>query len=547
MNIALRFPLDNLWIEKKKPLDFRIEYSETRSDSNQVKELRVLAHHTPEKQDSQNLMKYLERSTIAGYKRLVDLNQVGIKDYVFPKASRVKHNRLNHSIGSSIVGTIWYKVLEASGALKNTQYSVLSSNERISRILTLSLMLHDIGHLPYCHLTEEIFHELRWTLGSGRAFRHDGEFSATDKDTLKQTLTDIFGSEQSNEHLRLVERLVGGVSGIPFLDAIVNGPLDADKIDYVFRDMKYMPYNQNISERDVWLKDFLSDLELTKSGLICLNGRSAERSLELLQTRMRLYFQFYLSPKMRVLERIAAIIIISWFTDGIAGVTLDNLKIQNDLSQVKGNAASKLLLEGFDEQRDEFDLLISICKNLASGNTQHGSLRDKASRDWFGELVDFLQSIYTPEDDHSLSDTTSNLERCIIGDTFFVEEKDFHRLERIIRDIHINYPCSVMIDFAVYPRFLSYPIGRNYTLNGVPIMGEQFLVPKEPVSNWNSRSEAIVPLSSVDLRQFDIKKGRVTVFNPLQRSAGKDAFIFDLLIGRCNKEGIEISYWLKGM
>lgn len=87
--------------------------------------------------------------------------------------------------------------------------------------------------------------------------------------------------------------LIESNTGKPYLDAIVNSAVDADKIDYIFRDLRFLQFGSSLPpEQNGWLQEFLSDQDLSPEGLIRLNGRSVLMAKELLETRRRLYIEF---------------------------------------------------------------------------------------------------------------------------------------------------------------------------------------------------------------------------------------------------------------
>jgi HD superfamily phosphohydrolase len=118
--------------------------------------------------------------------------------------------------------------------------------------LSASMLLHDYGHLPFSHLFEEIFDELHW-LPAERSGRPWHEV------LTEQKIPELFSSTIPGTqtpfaaHLRElgyayddVLFLIEGHSGRPYLDAIVNSAIDADKIDYIFRDIRFLQFGSSL-------------------------------------------------------------------------------------------------------------------------------------------------------------------------------------------------------------------------------------------------------------------------------------------------------------
>lgn len=79
-------------------------------------------------------------------------------------SSKKYHHRLYHSLGVMRISSYLYsKITEKSG--------IKEDNEK--QFLRIAALLHDIGHLPFAHLIEEIFQELNWKpAGYKESFTH---------------------------------------------------------------------------------------------------------------------------------------------------------------------------------------------------------------------------------------------------------------------------------------------------------------------------------------------------------------------------------------
>ncbi|MGH8606080.1 MAG: HD domain-containing protein, partial [Gammaproteobacteria bacterium] len=147
------------------------------------------------------------------------------------------HNRYLHSIGTMDVAGRWHEKLLDSNKNKSPEAEI----ER--EFLRIAALLHDYGHLPFSHLFEEIFDELHWFPSPRRErSRHEVrtrwkfdkllEERLGSKGTVREYIKERLGYEPDD-----IVNLIDGCCGKAYLDAIVNSPLDADKIDYIFRDL----------------------------------------------------------------------------------------------------------------------------------------------------------------------------------------------------------------------------------------------------------------------------------------------------------------------
>src|SRR5436309_12249137 len=81
------------------------------------------------------------------FQRLRRVHQLGMASYVFPGA---EHTRFAHSLGAMFVANEMSQALAEKGYLKE--------NDVIK--LRLAALLHDIGHYPLSHTSEEVMVDL---------------------------------------------------------------------------------------------------------------------------------------------------------------------------------------------------------------------------------------------------------------------------------------------------------------------------------------------------------------------------------------------------
>uniref|UniRef100_A0AC35G4T3 Phosphohydrolase n=1 Tax=Panagrolaimus sp. PS1159 TaxID=55785 RepID=A0AC35G4T3_9BILA len=175
------------------------------------------------------------------FDRLKYIMQLGLTHYVFPGAT---HTRFVHSISTA------YYAFELAKVIQLHHPDLITGSETLC--ITLAALCHDLGHVPYSHLFEDVL-----PLQNGdKKFKHEemsvklfekilAEYPDTRKG-LKKYLSD--------EHIKFICDLINPPKNLPkddeewnlygnrdkaFLFGIVSNPLnglDVDKFEYMLRD-----------------------------------------------------------------------------------------------------------------------------------------------------------------------------------------------------------------------------------------------------------------------------------------------------------------------
>lgn len=307
--IHIKIRPDGFWVEKEfSKFDVNI-----RSKNNK----KIITKGDPEGGTDSKLL-----SALDAFKRSKNIYQLGVKTFILidekelekKNMSTESYNRYYHSLGVRTVGMIWWKALE------DEIYKTIYRDSYLDiwrKCLEIALLLHDTTHLPFSHLAEEVFNELGISILGTEKHAHDegtlDQLSNEDKKKLKEIIKEIIGNETEGDYYNFIKNIMAGVSGIPFIDAIANSPIDADKIDYIFRDSKLTETGTRLPQnKKEWLETFLSNMRLTKEGLIYLEPDAAECALDLLKERMHLYNTLYFSPASRAIEKMASLIAVTY-------------------------------------------------------------------------------------------------------------------------------------------------------------------------------------------------------------------------------------------
>ena len=159
--------------------------------------------------------------------RLRGIRQLAMASLVYPGAL---HTRFDHTLGVAHVAGQMAEGLD------------LDREER--NLIRLAALLHDIGHGPFSHVSEY-------------ALERFGDRSALPEGVKKDKIHEVVTGHLIRTHPSIVQRLgqetcdrvaqlLSSGVGDPILRAIVSGPLDADKQDYLLRDSLYAGVNYGV-------------------------------------------------------------------------------------------------------------------------------------------------------------------------------------------------------------------------------------------------------------------------------------------------------------
>lgn len=179
------------------------------------------------------------------FTRLKDVTQLDLADSIYPTA---RHTRYEHSLG------VFYQAILMVNHLYNDYYNPLFRqlcNEYDIKKVILFALLHDIAQYPFSHTIEEALPDVQHENFTALVLRNPTQ------DSKEQTLREIIENKEtgwgiefedfvrfiSKDHLFEAQDLKNKM-----LRSIVDGPVDADKLDYLVRDSREccLPYGDCI-------------------------------------------------------------------------------------------------------------------------------------------------------------------------------------------------------------------------------------------------------------------------------------------------------------
>ncbi len=168
----------------------------------------------------------------AEFRRLARVSQLGLVSLVYPAAH---HTRFEHSLGVYRLALLFLKRLAY-----DERFARLVRREDAELFIVTSL-LHDLGHWPFCHPIEDIHlpsvpsHQL-----FANSFLLEGEMA----DALRHD----WGIQPRDVVALLSEKPRDPTSRL--LGTMLSGPIDIDKMDYLFRDSLHagVPYGRHFDQ-----------------------------------------------------------------------------------------------------------------------------------------------------------------------------------------------------------------------------------------------------------------------------------------------------------
>lgn len=157
-------------------------------------------------------------------RRMLFIRQLGLKGIIeYPGAF---HNRYSHSLGvMHLANRLIDKLINKADS--PDLRDVLKTNKNT---VAAAAFFHDIGHGPFSHV-------LDYPLESICGRNHE--------EIAGEIISAFFREELEDEGIphRRVISLIKGTHRYSFLNKVINGPIDVDKLDYVLRDSYYVGLN----------------------------------------------------------------------------------------------------------------------------------------------------------------------------------------------------------------------------------------------------------------------------------------------------------------
>lgn len=250
----------------------------------------------------------------AAFQRLRLIKQLGFAEFAYPGAT---HNRYLHSLGvMHLSGKAFDSIFE------NFHFSSNEVRKRLRQSLRLAALLHDIGHGPLSHTTEEVMPsvgDLKIKIYEQKGLHVDPARQASHEDyTIKllndshltQILKNQFQDMDPYHISCLIDKSLpahddffqdAGLDFRPILSQIVSSELDVDRMDYLERDAYFCGTSYGKFELE-WLLHNLSYHVHDQKVYLALDRRALYTFDDFLLSRHHMYLMVYFHHKSIIYE-----------------------------------------------------------------------------------------------------------------------------------------------------------------------------------------------------------------------------------------------------
>ena len=176
------------------------------------------------------------------FQRLRRIRQLALADFVYPGAT---HTRFEHALGTMHVATKMYDaiVVRQRYYLESERGYDQAGLGRDRRVVRFAALLHDIGHSPFSHSSENLF---PFNEDDKGRYQHEDYSASIIRTILKETIEGHAGNANYGITADDVADLITGetdTARMPqgsvrrlFWRPIVTSQLDADRADYLLQD-----------------------------------------------------------------------------------------------------------------------------------------------------------------------------------------------------------------------------------------------------------------------------------------------------------------------
>ena len=207
------------------------------------------------------------------FQRLRRISQMGLSYLVYPGAH---HTRFHHVLGCT------YLMQKAVETLRMKNIEISQEEEEA---LTIAILMHDMGHGPFSHALEHTF------------------IKGLSHEVVSLKFMEILNDE-FNGALDLAIEIFKGDYSRKFMNQLISGQLDMDRLDYLKRDSFY----SGVAEGNINVERLITMLNVENDQLV-VEFKGIYSVEKFIMARRFMYWQVYLHKTGIVAERVLVKII----------------------------------------------------------------------------------------------------------------------------------------------------------------------------------------------------------------------------------------------
>jgi len=239
------------------------------------------------------------------FQRLRQIAQTSLVNYVFPGC---RHSRFEHTLG---VVHQTQKLAEAVNGQSSPAGGPFDPG--ILRNLRLAALFHDCGHSCFSHISENVYRDLP---DMQAVTAQNAEYAGCNPHEVMSAL--ILKSNAVRGYLAKLEdkyKIQFDVDGAAdwivgryqstnkaFVAHVINGPFDADKLDYLFRDSHFSGLPLSLDLDRLWASCDLAKHPEIGATILTLHQSSVVALEQILFNKINLFTVVYQHPKVRAAE-----------------------------------------------------------------------------------------------------------------------------------------------------------------------------------------------------------------------------------------------------
>jgi len=255
------------------------------------------------------------------FQRLRRIKQLGNASRIYPSAT---HTRFEHSIGVMHLAGVMCKVLGVS--------------DRLTQLIQLAGLYHDVGHLPYSHLFDKVLELIKAPdIPHAHEDRSTQTFLLVSRRLQLLTTNEeefvcacIHGKTLPNFDHGVVDTPCDFPPVDPYLFQIISSDVDVDKLDYLCRDAYHtgMPSFQ--------ANYIILNARLNSEKRIVFRRKAMEDIKDMFETRRRMHELVYQHPVSLQFDTMYTCMILRVQSelkfDGLCDYKLESILMENPLT-----------------------------------------------------------------------------------------------------------------------------------------------------------------------------------------------------------------------